>query len=228
MLQNLSSLYRLIGYQFKDESLANQALTHRSKNKKHNERLEFLGDAILSMIIAEKLYHQFPNEDEGNLSLLRMYLVRGKTLTDMAQHFKLGEYMVFGIGELKSGGHKRARLLEDAFEALIGAIYLDSDLDTVKRCILNWYQDKLKNLSVEEHTKDPKSRLQEYLQGTIQMKPVYQVTNIEGDDHDQTFCVEVSLGSLDQTYQGKGKSRKAAEHQAAKTALDHVLPKKDN
>ena len=220
-------LYKAIDYQFKDLHLIEQALTHRSKTRNHNERLEFLGDSILGFVIAERLYQQFSNEDEGNLSLLRMYLVRGKTLTDMAKHFNLGEYMSFGVGELKSGGHKRARLLEDAFEAMIGAIYLDSDMDTTKNCILQWYSDILSAVNIEEHTKDPKSRLQEYLQAKIQTHPMYQVANIDGLDHDQTFTVEVSLGSLHSTFKGIGKSRKQAEHNAAQNALNAIKHTKE-
>ena len=219
MIQDYAILYRAIGYHFQNQNLITQALTHRSKQKQHNERLEFLGDSILGFVIAEALYQKFPHENEGNLSLLRMYLVRGNTLTEMAKRFDLGTYMAFGVGELKSGGHKRARLLEDAFEALIGAIYLDSDLSTVKSCILAWYQDKLKTLNIEEHTKDPKSRLQEYLQSAIHMHPEYTVIDIQGKDHDQTFVVEVSLGDLNKTFQAKGKSRKQAEHMAASEAL---------
>ncbi len=227
MITDYTPLYRNIGYRFNDEELVEQALTHRSKQKKHNERLEFLGDSILGFVIAEALYQKFPHEDEGNLSLLRMYLVRGKTLTNMAKQFNLGEYMSFGVGELKSGGHKRARLLEDAFEALIGAIYLDSDVLTVKERILYWFKDVLSKLSVEEHTKDPKSKLQEYLQAKIQTHPVYSIVATEGLDHDQTFTVEVSLGSLAQTYRAKGKSRKEAEHEAAKAALLAIRPQED-
>lgn len=219
MIQDYAILYRAIGYHFHNQDLIIQALTHRSKQKQHNERLEFLGDSILGFVIAEALYQKFPHENEGNLSLLRMYLVRGNTLTEMAKRFDLGTHMAFGVGELKSGGHKRARLLEDAFEALIGAIYLDSDLNTVKSCVLSWYQHKLKTLNIEEHTKDPKSRLQEYLQSAIHMHPEYTVIDIKGKDHDQTFVVEVSLGDLNKTFQAKGKSRKQAEHMAASAAL---------
>jgi len=227
MLQDIEKICRLIKYNFKNKDLLLQALTHRSKNKKHNERLEFLGDAVLSMVIAERLYIQFPYENEGNLSLLRMYLVQGKTLTDMANKFHLGENMSFGVGEIKSGGHKRARILEDAFEALIGAIYLDSDYSTAKECILSWYDDKLKILNVDEHTKDSKTKLQEILQGQIQMKPNYKVISIEGEDHNQTFHVEVSLASMNKSFQATGKSRKSAEHEAARIALMNILPKKN-
>ena len=227
MMTEYASLYRNIGYHFNNEELIAQALTHRSKQKKHNERLEFLGDSILGFVIAEVLYQQFPYEDEGNLSLLRMYLVRGKTLTDMAKRFNLGEYMSFGIGELKSGGHKRARLLEDAFEAMIGAVYLDSDMQIVKECILRWYENILNILNVEEHTKDPKSTLQEYLQAKIHTPPIYTIITTEGFDHDQTFTVEVSLGELNQCYRGVGKSRKQAEHAAAKAALASIETQED-
>ena len=228
MIIDYTSLYRSIGYQFKNEKLIAQALTHRSKQKQHNERLEFLGDSILGFVIAEALYQQFPSEDEGSLSLLRMYLVRGKTLTNMAKHFNLGEHMSFGMGELKTGGYKRARLLEDAFEAMIGAIYLDSNMLIVKERILYWFKDVLAVLNVEEHTKDPKSKLQEYLQAKIQRHPIYTILATEGLDHDQTFTVKVSLSSLEQSYFARGKSRKQAEHEAAKEALKAIKIQDNN
>ena len=227
MANDYEPLYHSIDYHFKSDKLITQALTHRSKQTQHNERLEFLGDSILGFVIAEALYEQFPYEDEGNLSLLRISLIHGKMLTAMAKHFDLGKYMSFGVGELKSGGHKRARLLEDAFEAMIGAIYLDSNILIVTKCILYWYKDLLKNLTVAEHTKDPKSKLQEYLQATIQTHPRYKIINTEGLDHDQTFTVEVSLSVLEQTYQAKGKSRKQAEHSAAKKALKAIKAQED-
>ncbi|MFZ9034934.1 MAG: ribonuclease III [Francisellaceae bacterium] len=222
MNTELEPLYRHIGYHFKNPKHIERALTHRSHSKEHNERLEFLGDSILGFVIAEALYHQFPHQPEGILSLLRMSLVRGKTLTDMATRFKLGDYMRFGIGELKSGGHTRSRLLEDAFEAMIGAIYLDSDLETIKALILQWYCDKLKHIDIERDTKDPKSRLQEYLQKEIQQRPDYQVLNVEGDNHNQLFTVAVSLGDKNKTYEGTGKSIKSAEQAAAKAALKAI------
>ena len=215
-------LYKSIGHHFQNKNLIIQALTHRSKRKQHNERLEFLGDSLLGFIIAEALYQKFPDEDEGNLSLLRIYLVCGKTLTGMAKNLNLGSYIILGAGELKTLGHRRSRLLEDAFEALIGAIYLDSDFNKTKSCILSWYQQKLETLKIAEHTKDPKSRLQEYLQNKIHMHPKYNVINIHGEDHNQTFIVEVSLGNLNKTFQAKGKSRKKAEHMAAKVALSEL------
>lgn len=220
--KNYHFLYHNIGYHFKNETLIAQALTHRSKNKKNNERLEFLGDSILGFVIAEVLYQRFAHEDEGNLSLLRTALVRGKTLTDMAKYFNLGKYMSFGAGEIKSGGHKRARLLEDAFEAMIGAIYLDSNMTTTRTCILYWYRDVLEKLSVKKYIKDSKSKLQEYLQSRIQAHPLYQVIATKGLDHDQIFTVEVSLGSMRKKYQATGKSRKQAEHAAAEKALQAI------
>jgi ribonuclease-3 len=227
MTQDLNRLYRLIGYRFNEPSILQQALTHKSKNKNNNERLEFLGDSILDCVISEALYYKFPKKNEGVLSVLRMYIVCGKTLTDMAKRFCLGEFMSFGVGEIKSGGHKRSRLLEDAFEALIGAIYIDSGFYNTKICILRWYKDKLESLDVEKHIKDPKSCLQEYLQASINMRPTYKIINITGKDHDQTFMVEVSLGVASQSYQAEGKSRKQAEHTAARIALAAINEKKE-
>ncbi len=140
-----------------------QALTHRSAISKHNERLEFLGDSILSYVIANALYHRFPRVDEGDMSRMRATLVRGNTLAELAREFELGECLRLGPGELKSGGFRRESILADTVEALIGGVFLDSDIQTVEKLILNWYQTRLDEISPGDKQKDPKTRLQEYL-----------------------------------------------------------------
>ena len=164
-MDQLERLQRKINYQFKDKALLKQALTHRSAAKFHNERLEFLGDAILNLTIAEALYHQFPKSDEGDLSRMRATLVREPTLAGIAREFELGDYMLLGPGELKSGGFRRESILADCIEAIIGAISLDSHLAEASQVVRKWYQTLLQEIKPGDNQKDPKTRLQEYLQG---------------------------------------------------------------
>ncbi len=171
----IERLQRKLGYQFKQNELLIQALTHRSASSKHNERLEFLGDSILSFVIANDLYHRFPKVDEGDMSRMRATLVRGNTLAEIAREFELGECLRLGPGELKSGGFRRESILADTVEALIGGIFLDSDIQTIERIILDWYQSRLVEISPGDKQKDPKTRLQEYLQGRHLPLPNYLV-----------------------------------------------------
>ena len=163
----INRLQRKLGYTFHHQELLQQALTHRSASSKHNERLEFLGDSILSFVIANALYHRFPRVDEGDMSRMRATLVRGNTLAEIAREFELGECLRLGPGELKSGGFRRESILADTVEALIGGVFLDSDIQTVEKLILNWYQTRLDEISPGDKQKDPKTRLQEYLQPPI-------------------------------------------------------------
>lgn len=162
MQTNISRLITAIGYQFKDESLLEQALSHRSFSRKNNERLEFLGDAILNCTIAQALYDRFPKAKEGQMSRLRAHLVKGDTLAEIGREFKLGDYLKLGSGELKSGGYRRDSILADSVEAIIGAISKDADLATAQQVLLGWYQQRLDNLDLSENIKDSKTRLQEY------------------------------------------------------------------
>ncbi|MCU4675944.1 ribonuclease III [Catenovulum sp. 2E275] len=222
MINPLNKLSKSLGYQFNNEELLEQALTHRSAKSVHNERLEFLGDSILSFVIAERLYKQFPKCKEGDLSRMRSTLVRGETLVELAQSFAISEYLTLGPGELKSGGHRRTSILEDAVEAIIGAIYLDSDMPTIKGIILAWYDERLKNLKPGQQQKDAKTQLQEWLQGRKQELPLYQVTSITGKDHKQTFSVSCCIEHLDKTTHGKGSSRRKAEQSAARAMLNQL------
>lgn len=215
----LNALQRKIGYTFNDETLLNLALTHRSFSGKNNERLEYLGDAILSFVVAEALYFKFPKAKEGQLSRMRSLLVKGVTLAEIGKDFQLGDYLNLGGGELKSGGFRRESIIADALEAIIGAIFLDSSQETCKKVLLNWYEERLSNLSIEQTEKDPKTKLQEYLQSLKKDLPDYTVTNVSGEAHNQTFFVTCQIDSFNLTTENKGSSRRIAEQKAAKEAL---------
>ncbi|NVJ66221.1 MAG: ribonuclease III [Gammaproteobacteria bacterium] len=217
-------LLRRLDYQFSNQKLFKQALTHRSASGSHNERLEFLGDAILGMVIAEALFEKFPKTDEGKLSRLRSSLVKGKTLSELALELELGECLYLGEGELKTGGFRRGSILADAFEALLGAVYLDSDFNTTKSLIQNLYQTRLDSLSLETVVKDPKTRLQEWLQSRKSELPEYDLIKISGEAHQQHFEVvcRVDFSGSKQT-DGDGTSRRNAEQMAAKKMLIMLL-----
>lgn len=218
----IDKLERKLGYQFNDAELVNLALTHRSANSKHNERLEFLGDSILSFVIADDLYHRFPKVNEGDMSRMRATLVRGHTLAELGREFDLGDYLKLGPGELKSGGFRRDSILADAVEAIIGAIYLDSDIEQVRGIVLSWYESRLESIKPGVSQKDPKTRLQEFLQGRRKPLPVYTVTNIKGEAHNQEFTVECEVAGVEKPVIGKGTSRRKAEQAAAETALEQL------
>ena len=164
MIDKLKRLERKIGHTFVDEDLLKRAITHRSAGSRHNERLEFLGDSILSLVIAEALFHRFPDVSEGDMSRMRATLVREKTLAELAREFDLGEYLILGPGELKSGGFRRESILADTVEAIIGAIYLDAGMEALKPLLLRWYAERLECIRPGADQKDPKTRLQELLQ----------------------------------------------------------------
>lgn len=213
------ALEQRIAYRFKDRALLNLALTHRSFKRNNNERLEFLGDAILSQIIAEALYRRFPDAREGDLSRMRALLVKGETLAVMALDFNMGECLNLGSGELKSGGFRRESILSDAYEALIGAIYLDSDFATCQAIVLRWYQPKLDELTLAGSKKDSKTRLQEMLQARKLALPLYHLKQVSGEAHEQTFVVICEVAELNRQYEGVGSSRREAEQEAARQML---------
>ena len=215
----LKRLSRSLGYQFADDQLMELALTHRSCGNQNNERLEFLGDSILNFVIADALFQQFPKAKEGQLSRLRARLVKGVTLAELAREMDLGEYLRLGSGELKSGGFRRESILADAVEALIGAIYLDSDLEQCRVRILDWYQSRLAALSLDDTQKDPKTRLQEFLQSRRVELPKYNLIKVEGEAHAQTFYIECEIALLNEPTRGQGSSRRIAEQQSAEAGL---------
>ena len=221
VITNLRPLYKKLGYDFKNDSHLLMALSHRSVGKNNNERLEFLGDSVIGYVIAEELYQRFPGEDEGNLSRYRSLLVKGETLASIARHFEVGKYLRLGGGELKSGGFRRASILADAMEAIIGAITLDSDIETARKCILHWYQERLDNIKTLD-LKDPKTRLQEFLQARKMSLPIYSVVSINGKEHAQIFQVDCVVQELDQLVTAEASSRRAAEQKSAGLMLEKI------
>ena len=222
MNDKLPRLEQKLGYKFQNKDLLIRAITHRSAGSRHNERLEFLGDSILSLVIAEVLYHRFPNVSEGDMSRMRATLVREKTLAELAREFVLGDYLILGPGELKSGGYRRESILADTVEALIGAIYLDSNLDAIRGLLLNWYNERLDSIRPGVEQKDPKTRLQEFLQGRRRPLPTYAVTDVKGEAHNQQFTVECVIDDIESAFVGIGSSRRKAEQAAAEKALEQL------
>jgi len=219
----LSLLEASIGYSFQDIHHLSLALTHRSASAKHNERLEFLGDAILGQVMAVYLFERFPKAREGELSRIRSSLVQGKTLAKLAQEFSIGEFLNLGTGELKSGGNRRESILADSVEAIIGAIFLDcQDLLKVRDVILNWYQSRLDQLSQKESGKDAKTLLQEWLQGRKLPLPAYDLVKTEGEAHNQTFYIKCTIEHVNVSADAVAKSRKKAEQQAAEKVLEII------
>ncbi|WP_417615957.1 ribonuclease III [Oceanisphaera sp.] len=222
-MKKLNILQKKLGYTFKDESMLVRALTHRSAGSRHNERLEFLGDSLLSMVIADALFHRFPKVNEGDMSRMRATLVREKTLAELAREFELGEYLILGPGELKSGGFRRESILADAVEALIGAVYLDAGIERMQTMLLAWYEERLNGIQPGIEQKDPKTRLQELLQGKRKPLPTYTVVNVIGEAHNQKFTVHCQIDGLPEPIIGLGTSRRKAEQSAAEHALEVLL-----
>jgi len=235
----LAELSNKINYKFKNLNLLTQALTHCScelgPDENHNERLEFLGDSILGLVISEWLFNYFPTYSEGELTRMKASLVKGETLSELAKNLKLGESLRLGVGELKAGGRYRASNLENVFEALIGAIFLDTELDFKKTqsLVILIYQQNLKNLSEllekarEDKNKipmaqDAKTALQEYLQKLGEPLPIYEINKIEGPEHAQLFTVQCAVMNADFFTLGQGRTRKSAEQDAAKQMLEKI------
>ncbi len=214
----LDTLQEALSYQFQDESLVIQALTHRSASKSHNERLEFLGDALLDFIVAEILFEKLPEATEGELTRIRAALVKKSTLAEIAQTINLGGFLILSKGEASSGGRKRAAVLADALEAIIAAIYLDSDLHTCKSVVTKLAAQKLAEAEAAGE-KDFKTRLQELMQAQGRALPVYGVVEIRGEAHSQEFVVECSVELLSEPQRGNGSSKRDAEQQAARSSL---------
>ncbi|MFP2768768.1 ribonuclease III [Oceanisphaera sp. KMM 10153] len=222
-MKKLNILQKKLGHTFNDENMLIRALTHRSAGARHNERLEFLGDSLLSMVIADALFHRFPKVNEGDMSRMRATLVREKTLAELAREFELGEYLILGPGELKSGGYRRESILADAVEALIGAVYLDTDIEQMRTMLLSWYEDRLNDIQPGIDQKDPKTRLQELLQGKRKSLPTYTVVDVVGEAHNQKFTVHCQIDDVPEPVVGIGTSRRKAEQSAAEHALEVLL-----
>lgn len=223
----LNRLQEKLQYQFNDVALLKQALVHRSVSREHNERLEFLGDGCLNFIIAYALYDRFPSAKEGELSNIRAHLVKETTLHKIAKVLDLQNYLVISYGERKNQGAKRAGILADTVEAIIAAVFLDSNFEVVKQVILTLYHDELQKINdasfkiVTEAVKDPKSRLQEHLQAMNQSIPEYEIVAIEGQDHAQVFKIACHAQTF--TTIAEGTSKKRAEQNAAQLMLEKIL-----
>ena len=235
-VRQLTALFYQMGYQFDNVNLPIMALMHRSFDSEHNyERLEFLGDALLGVIIAEALFLRYPDYNEGRLSRLRASLVREETLVIIAKQLNLSDYLILGVGERKGGGRQRASILADSVEALIGAIYLDSqNFDTVKACVLAWFEDLFEKVKEQKVLKDAKSRLQELLQAHQLALPRYEVTETIGNAPNQIFVVSCQveiifdnktakpIAPTQASVKAQGESRRIAEQRCAEAMLTKI------
>ena len=219
----LEKFQTILDYHFKQSDLLEQALTHRSYSRnKNNERLEFLGDSVLNLVISQHIYEREPEADEGDLSRIRSSLVNEEALASVARDIGLGDFIYLGGGELKSGGFRRSSILSDTLEAIIGAIYLDSGFDKARDTILFLYRIYLRTLPDTDTLKDAKTQLQEYLQSKQLDLPEYTVIKTTGKSHDQVFTISCRVASLQIQSSGTGSSRKKAEQNAAKKMLSQL------
>ena len=206
-------------YSFKDQSLAENALTHRSFSSNNNERLEFLGDSALDLVISELLFEKYSDESEGNLSRMRASIVNKESLSELAREINLDQYLILGQGEIKSGGGDRSSILSNALEAIIGAIFIEGGYSSLKTSVLNLFSSKLESLNPESENKDHKSLLQEKMQKMKKELPRYYLLNTEGEQHDQTFHVECIIEKGKISTKASAKSLRVAEQKAAMKAL---------
>ncbi|MCZ6803883.1 MAG: ribonuclease III [Proteobacteria bacterium] len=212
-------IIKIIDYQFNNRTLLEQALTHRSIGNKNNERLEYLGDAILGFVIADEIYRKFPNASEGELTRLRASLVKGEKLAEISRELQLANEIKLGSGELKSGGWRRDSILANTLEALIGAVYLDSDIESCRYFILTLYQSYLENIDPTDIKKDAKTQLQEYLQSRKHNIPVYEIIDERGSAHQPEFTVSCKIDLLDEVVVAEGSSKRKAEQAAAEKTM---------
>nr|VFK37364.1 MAG: RNAse III [Candidatus Kentron sp. TC] len=225
-MKSLRRLLPYIDYTFSDMGLLELALTHRSASSEHNERLEFLGDAILGFVIADLLYARLPDSSEGDLTRLRAKLVRRQTLAEVARRLKLGRHIILGGGEVKSGGDDRESTLANAVEAIIGAVYLDGGLDACRHSILHIFGSRIEMISGENIDKDAKTKLQELLQGMRLPLPEYRIIETAGADHRHWFTVECKAAIIPNAIRGGGRSRRVAEQKAAHKVLECLAGRK--
>lgn len=212
-------LKKSLDYEFQNIQLLEHALTHRSAPGVNNERLEFLGDAVLDFVVSEAVYSQRPDASEGTLSRLRSSLVKDTMLADLSTRLGIGDHLILGSGEKKSGGYRRASILADALEAVFGAVYLDSGFDEARRVIHNAYAGRLDAIPDSAGQRDPKTRLQELMQSRKIALPEYRVEKVDGKAHDQIFSVSCTIGHLDASTTGQGSTRREAEQESAQRML---------
>ena len=230
MNAKLDELENYIGYSFQNKDLLTQALTHPSFNehdqsKPDNQRMEFLGDSILSAILSEALYIAFPEEDEGSLSRKRAVFIRGSSLAKIANELRVDNFLLMSVAELKNSGNQRSSTLEDATEAIIGAIFLDGGIGEAKKCILNWFGDLPDKLVQEQHSYNPKGQLQEFFhEKSISDKIQYRISKEEGPPHKKHFEIDLIVGKKT-LGSGVGSTKKEAEEEAAKQALINLKPR---
>lgn len=211
-----------LNFEFARGEYLKQALTHRSASGGNNERLEFLGDAVLDTVISEIVFEACPDAPEGDLSRLRSFLVKESALNDVATELGVGQWIILGPGEKKSGGHRRASILADALEALFGAVYLDAGFDAAAAVIRTAYGSRIDNMPEPEELRDPKTRLQEYLQAQRRSLPSYEIREISGKAHKQKFSVACRIAELDLDTLGTGRSKREAEQVAARKMLAQI------
>jgi len=221
----LNKLTKLLGSELMATDTFVRAITHRSAEGKHNERMEFLGDSVLGLIITTELYQRMPRASEGYLSRLRASLVNENALAGIAVELTIGDFLRLGSGELKSGGFRRKSIIADAFEAIVGCIYLEQGMEAAKQFVLTAYGDRLDNLPAEDTLKDPKSRLQEFLQSRGHELPDYTLIDTQGEAHKQTFTAECVIPKLNVRTTGTSGSRRKAEQEAAGLAFQQVTAK---
>ena len=217
--KNFQQLQQRLQYQFSNLELLQLALSHRSHGSNNNERLEFLGDSVLSLVITDFLYHRFPTVREGDLSRMRASLVRAESLSEVAKNLQLGNEILLGQGEMKSGGHRRDSILGDTVEALIGAVYLDSDIESARACVLRWFADLLSTVEEVKPVKDAKTALQEFLQQRGHSLPEYKIINTGGEAHNRQFTVSCKIDLLDREFTATATSRRKAEQLVAEQFL---------
>ncbi len=219
---DLDELFHVLSYTFIDISLLQLALTHRSVSQYNNERLELLGDAVLSFVITDALYKASSSTDEGELSRQRSYLVCEKTLSRVAQELTIPSYLILTTSEIKTGGQMRPSILSDALEAIIAAIYLDGGIEVCRSCVLKWYASRLTGDLFQMATKDPKTQLQEYTQAHSHVLPCYEIIEVCGKQHHKKFHVRCTISGISFVGEGSGHSRREAEKEAAQHYLEQL------
>lgn len=216
-------LKKSLDYEFRDTGLLEQALTHRSAPGPNNERLEFLGDAVLGFVISEVVFRSHPLAPEGDLSRLRSSLVRDASLAGLATDLGIGDYLIMGAGERKTGGHRRDSILADALEALLGAVYLDAGFDAARKLIERVFGSRLIDFPTVEELRDPKTKLQEWLQARRMGLPRYDLAEVTGEAHRQRFEVSCNIAGIETSTRGSGTSRRSAEQESAEKMLQELI-----
>ena len=222
MASNAQQLQERLQYQFSDQTLLTLALSHRSCGSKNNERLEFLGDAVLGLTVSNFLFQRFPEAREGDLSRIRSQIVRAESLAEVARSLDLGSELLLGQGEMKSGGHRRDSILGDTVEALIGAIYLDKGMAAAEQAVVNWFAELLNSVTLDTPVKDAKTALQEWLQGRGKPLPEYLVVKTQGEDHSRLFTISCKIADVESAAEATASSRRKAEQLVAEQLLKQI------